>query len=352
VVILNKNNSKGLKEALESLSKQKKCSICKCFDILVMDGGSTDPSMIVVDEFKKRYPCIEFRTQLIKGGVGPARIEAIDYAKKHGYKYIVWGDSENIYKQDYISSMLRCMNSNCDIVSGTSVVRHASLWTLMFFWYHAYHLLFGFTKTRHAPGNNKVVSIRVYNKVIYPPSRRSDDFYLSMLAHKRKFRFCNSESAIVKVAMPKNFRGIISWEKARIKGLVEGAYFTGLIIPPDFFPWFLFALSPLILVIGLLGLSGVFNFIHSGVPHILTSFYLGVIVYLAIRLQLLSKRVYEKPRALQGILSVLGMYLHSIFTTYYVVKFLISLSKEVEDLRRILRGTIKAFNISEALMKF
>ncbi|RLG76352.1 MAG: hypothetical protein DRO12_04430, partial [Thermoprotei archaeon] len=106
VVILNKNNAQGLRRALGSLVKQT-VPICRVFDVLVLDGGSEDESEEVVLEFAKTFKCIEFRVQKVKGGTGPARIEACNYAYERGYDVIIWGDSENVYDANYVAELVR-----------------------------------------------------------------------------------------------------------------------------------------------------------------------------------------------------------------------------------------------------
>jgi glycosyltransferase involved in cell wall biosynthesis len=106
VVLANKDDAEGLRRALDTLVRQKGCEVCKCFDILVIDGGSRDASDEVVESYSRKYGCINFKVQDVKGGVGPARIEAIRYALDRGYKYVVWGDSGNEYSEEYMKELV------------------------------------------------------------------------------------------------------------------------------------------------------------------------------------------------------------------------------------------------------
>lgn len=351
LVLLNKDNCDGLRRALETLEKQEGCTICDCFDVLIMDGHSTDESEKVADEFRKRHPCIRFIKQRIMGGVGPARAEVIRYAMDHGYDYILWGDSENIYRSDYVTSILSCLNRRCDVVSGFSLVRHSSIWSRLFYWYHAYHLLFKYVRERHAPGNNKLVATRVYREVMYPPSSRSDDFYFSVLALKKGLKFCYCPGAVVEVSMPKTFEEVRSWQRSRVKGLVEGAYMIGKKVPPDLAPWAVFAFSPVIPIVSLYEalltqdpmLKAIFSIVLSG--------YLLVIGYLGVKLELLARKAYEAPKPLQGLLGILGMYLHSLFTTFYGLKFMLAIRKRAKQLRQKAKEVLSNFEFDESLVK-
>ncbi len=351
LVLMNKDNAAGLRRCLESLAKQSgECRICECFDVLVMDGYSKDNSREVVEEFRRRYPCVEFRYQTVKGGVGPARVEVVRYAMNKGYSYIVWGDSENIYHPLYMTSMRKCMDEDHEVLSGFTKVKHSSLWSRAFFWYHAYHILFSFLRDKHAPGNNKLTKTEVFTKVIYPPSSRSDDFFFTILALKRGIRFKHCPSAQVYVTMPSTFDEVKAWQRARVKGLIEGALMVGLPMPPDLLPWSLFALMP-VAIIALIVIA-----LLAPPPHCYVGLGLlaGIIAgfgVMAFILERLAKKVYEAPKPLQGLLALWGMYLHAVFTLYYAVKYLLNFGKIKDRLVGKLEGVLRRFGFSPKLAR-
>jgi glycosyltransferase involved in cell wall biosynthesis len=327
---MNKNNAEGLRKALETLAKQVECRICECFDILIIDGHSEDDSSEVARKFSEIYPCVTFKMQEIQGGVGPARLEAVKYAIDKGYKYIIWGDSENEYTYAYVANIKRYLDGDCDIVSGKSVIKDRSIWSRMFFWYHTYHLLFSYVAKRHAPGNNKGVKVDLYQKYVYPPTSRSDDFYFSYITEKEGLRYCVNDDAVIKVSMPNLWREVLGWQRARVKGLVEGALILGRRLPPDFLPWFGYLIAPFIalafLMIGLEVLRGgllenvfIANALGFSLVSLFILYALGIAGLLT-KLVLLSRKLYGKYRFSLGILGLIGMYLHAVFTTYYSIK--------------------------------
>jgi len=334
VVLLNKDNAEGLGKALESLVNQSGVSVCVDFDILVVDGWSEDGSELVAERFREEFKCVNFVKQRFRGGVGQARVEAVRYAIDSGYDLIIWGDSENVYSRNYVSSFLKCFNDRgaCDVCSGSTYVRD-SFWGMLFYWYHAYHHLFKFVSRRHAPGNNKAVKTSLYERFVYPAIPRSDDFFFS-LSIQGNAEFCHCEGASLITTVPKSFKEVVAWQRNRVRGLVEGSLLTGRKLPPDFIPWFLLALSPTIIMLTYLTVasSGFTSLISIPAETVFLAYLIGL-TYLAVRLELLAKERYLGYRPLQGLLGLLGMYLHSIFTTYYTLKFLRLLKHRVAEIR-------------------
>lgn len=334
VVLLNKDNAVGLEKALESLIRQSSAGICVDFDVLIVDGWSADNSEQVAEEFRKEFKCINFIKQRFRGGVGQARIEAVRYAIDSGYDLIIWGDSENEYSESYVSGFLKCFNNeeSCDVCSGSTYVRD-SFWGMLFYWYHTYHHLFKFVSRRHAPGNNKAVKTSLYEKHVYPAIPRSDDFFFS-LSLQGNANFCYCEEASLVTTVPKSLRGVIDWQRNRVRGLVEGSLLTGRKLPPDFIPWFLLMLSPLLILTAyFVVVSAGLTSLTSVPAEVIFLLHLVGLTYLTVKLELLARERYLRYRPLQGLLGLAGMYLHSIFTTYYALKFTIKLKHSVNEIR-------------------
>ncbi|HWQ16392.1 MAG TPA: glycosyltransferase family 2 protein [Sulfolobales archaeon] len=343
--MLNKDNAEGLRKALESLKTQS-CPPCKCFDIYIVDGGSSDRSFIVANEMGSKIPCIYWLDQSVKGGTGPARIEILELLRKKGYEYIIWGDSENVYSKEYVERILAMLNRGCDIASGRSVVIKQSIWSEAFYWYHAFHNLFPrIVGSRHAPGNNMGAKIGVYDLASYPPSKRSDDYIFTFSLIKNSSRnskinrvkYCIDEDAVVRVSMAESLRGVISWQRSRVMGLVMGSLYIGLKIPPDLLSWS----TPLVVFLTLLILSVILlNPVLLAVPIV-------GIISLSVFLHIKSRRYLDKGSRITGLVATLGMILHAFFTTIYALEDLIKIyvSGGVEEtLANMREAEIKAKN--------
>ncbi|MCD6428290.1 MAG: glycosyltransferase family 2 protein [Desulfurococcales archaeon] len=345
LVIMNKDNAEGLRRCLESLGKQKVCELCNCFDVLILDGGSGDESADVAYEFAEKYPCVKFKVQEVRGGVGPARVEAVRYAIDNGYEVVIWGDSENEYSDTYVANLISAVSESCDVASGRSIVRDESVWSRLFFWYHNFHVIFKSVRASHAPGNNEATRIDVFKSVIYPPISRADDFYFSLLALTRGTRFCYSDDAVIKVSMPKTFKEVMAWQKARVRGVVEGAIATGLKVPIDFPLWFLFAVSPGIAAL-LIYLILIFSYPLVVVPAALLAFYIAALAKTALSVGLSSVKCVENPSLASGLSALAGMYLHAVFTLVYGVKYLIKLGARGDEVLAKVEKVLERFNFS------
>ncbi len=321
-MILNKDNAEGLRRTLASLIRQD-CGICKCFDIYVVDGSSKDHSIEVFKEIARSYRCVYWITQKIKGGTGPARIEIIELLKKRKYRFVIWGDSENRYDEHYVSEMIESAYSGCDVVSGKSIVENdESLYGDMFYWYHSMHnILKGLIGSRHAPGNNALFDISIYDSYMYPPISRSDDYFLTINIMRggglegRKIRFCVNEKAIAYISVSNGFKNVIGWQRNRVKGIVEGAiyYRLKLLSLPDTVFWIVLPLLLLLLTVG----GFIFDF---RLLYIALAIFLAIVVFLGPA----SRSYVTKPKIYTPLLGAVGFILHGFFTIAYILKWYIA----------------------------
>lgn len=274
---------------------------------------------MVANEISGKIPCIYWFEQRVKGGTGPARIEILEILRRKGYRYIIWGDSENIYSERYVEKILSMLESGCDVASGRSVVARRSIWSEAFYWYHSFHSLFPrIVGSRHAPGNNMGIKIWVYDVASYPPSKRSDDniFTLSLIikrSRSRGVRYCIDEDAVVYVGIPRSFKEVIAWQRSRVSGLVRGSLYIGLKIPPDLMIWG----APLALITALLALS-IAQLNPAPLAVLLAS-----LSILSLFLHVKSYRYLDKGSSITGVVAALGMILHAIFTTIYSLEELV-----------------------------
>lgn len=105
------NVGEYLQKCLDSIYSQLK----DCYEIILVNDGSTDNSVNICNEYKKRYP----RTILINkenGGLSDARNAGIDVATG---KYIYFIDSDDWISPNSIISLLNFAEDNqCEIVQG------------------------------------------------------------------------------------------------------------------------------------------------------------------------------------------------------------------------------------------
>ena len=316
VVILNKNNAEGLRRCLESLARQT-LRICKDFEVLIMDGGSTDNSKEVAKEFNSKYPCIYFVRQWSGKGTGPARNDALQVIKSKfpNCNLVVWGDSENIYESTYLEELKKRTNE-CLLVGGEPIVDGKSVIGKSLFWYHTFYAMAPFLSKYHIAGNNLMAKLKVYEVCgEYPPIFRADDLYWNEVCRNKGMVFCLEKRAKVYVGVPEGWRDIMRWERARVRGLIEGGKFLG-VVTRDVFRWVAFLTFYIVLAILTLINPTVF------LPSLIASIAVPSII-----LEIYGHRYVRKPFVGIGFTSFLMMLVHSALTTVLYIKYRLVKSK-------------------------
>ncbi|MCD6324116.1 MAG: hypothetical protein J7L55_03305 [Desulfurococcales archaeon] len=203
-------------------------------------------------------------------------------------------------------------------------------------------MLIPYLAKQHAPGNNKLVRTEVYERVMYPPTCRSDDFFFTLYARRAGLRFCHEPEAVIKVEMPSTFKDVLAWESFRVRGLVEGSLMTSSGIPPTLPAWVAYAVSPALLALSVAGILSQNVFV--GIPSaIFLGLYALALAYVGFRLRKVSANGYERPSPFQAVMGLVGMYIHAVLTTYYYVKYYLSLRGLREALRRRLEDVLSRF---------
>ncbi len=303
VVILNKDNGDKLEKCLESLVCQT-AKVCKDFDILILDGKSKDNSEEVGKKFEGKYRCIKFKVQDRLGGTGFARKEACIYALKKGYDVIIWGDSENEYEREYVEKILKKIREY-DVVGGVPIVK-GGFYAHAFAWYHALHLVFPNLYKKHIPGNNKAEKTEIFKEVMYPESKRAEDYGLSLLLMKRGIKLKQGiADAKVKVSVPETLSEVHNWQKARAIGAAEAAREVG-VMPIDSIGWIFMILAPFFLILDLKLLLVYFILIFA------------FSIFLFVR----SKKYIEKPRKLFFFAPIFGIFVHAAYTVLSICYYL------------------------------
>jgi len=299
VVILNKNNAKNLRNCLNSLTEQT-AKICKDFDLLILDGGSTDDSKAVAEEFIYEYGCIKFKIQDKLGGTGYARREACNYALENDYNIIIWGDSENVYAKDYIEKMIGSLGE-FDAVSGTPKVC-GGFFAHAFAWYHSIHLIFPGLYKFHLPGNNKGEKVSIFNEVVYPESKRAEDYGFSvhLLKKGKKLRTSVVDSNVY-ISVPEKLKEIGKWQMSRAKGVAEAAKIVGF-KPIDSLAWSLIFFSLIV------------SLIISPINHIPLLLYSAFILIFSTFLFVRSLGYVKSPKKRYFLAPLIGVLIHSLYS--------------------------------------
>lgn len=295
VIILNKDNAEGLEKCLKSLSEQS----YKNFDILVLDGNSKDNSRDIAKKYRAR-----FKIQEKLGGTGFARMEGCKIALKEGYDVVIWGDSENVYDERYVEEIVKALE-RYDVVGGIPIlegnfVDHA------FAWYHAIHIILPNLHKRHVPGNNKAERTWIYNRIMYPPSMRAEDYGFSLLMLKNNLKIrCGLADARVFVSLPKNLREILSWQRARAKGVAQALRYV------DFKPYDVLAWSILVLL---------FPTVILNLPSL--AFYLTILMIISIAIHIKSKRFIKYFKWYYFIAPLIGLLIHSLYSIIAMIYYM------------------------------
>lgn len=114
VLICNYNYSKYIREALDSVLAQTYENI----EIVVIDDGSSDDSVRVVEQYIKDHPDVDITMKAKKKNEGLcyARNDALATAKG---EYLLFLDSDDAMPRDYISSLYGvAKQTNADVVYG------------------------------------------------------------------------------------------------------------------------------------------------------------------------------------------------------------------------------------------
>lgn len=105
VIVPVYNTSKFVKHCLISLIKQ---DFDRGYEIIVINDGSTDNSLEIVEEIAAQHGNIRVYSQK-NGGLSAARNTGLDYARG---KYVMFTDSDDYVSRQYISMMYRTAESS------------------------------------------------------------------------------------------------------------------------------------------------------------------------------------------------------------------------------------------------
>lgn len=114
VLVCNYNYDKYIIECLNSVNKQDYTNI----ELIIVDDGSTDNSVSIINKFIKDNPDIniKLKLQLSNKGICFSRNSAIDMSTG---EYFVFLDSDDTLPEDYVTSFYQiAVNDSADVVYG------------------------------------------------------------------------------------------------------------------------------------------------------------------------------------------------------------------------------------------
>ena len=120
VIIPVFNVEKYLKTCLDSIFSQTCLETIDVIPVCINDG-STDSSLLILDEYKKKHPELVILNK-INGGLSSARNAGLDYIKDDQNSYFTFLDSDDFLKPDYIEKLVTIAEDrNADIVCTTHI---------------------------------------------------------------------------------------------------------------------------------------------------------------------------------------------------------------------------------------
>ncbi|MHA1833931.1 MAG: glycosyltransferase [Candidatus Baldrarchaeia archaeon] len=218
VGILNKDCDQQLRRCLDSLLNQS----FKDFEVVVVDGGSKDNSLEILQEYSKKDKRIHYFIQRSKG-TGMARNELVTYVREYfpDTQKIVWGDAENVYDHGYLQNIVA---ENVDIVGGMNIIDSREPLSQSLWWYY------NGWQGGAISGNNECIDIKIYRKHQYVDVIRGEDliFHQKLVAEGYKLNHCSQAICYIKTV--ESFGDLINWTKRKARGLFQWANREGMLL--------------------------------------------------------------------------------------------------------------------------
>ena len=114
IITVNYNNESGLKRTLESIKSQ----IFTDYELLVIDGASSDDSVAVINAYSKKITSMRFVSEK-DGGIYNAMNKGTDMAI--GDYLIFMNSGDRFYDDQSLEQSAKFLDGEVDIVSGIAV---------------------------------------------------------------------------------------------------------------------------------------------------------------------------------------------------------------------------------------
>ena len=108
IITVNYNDADGLERTIKSVISQT----FKDYEFIIIDGGSTDDSVAVINEYKHH---IDYWVSEPDGGIYPGMNKGLRKAKGDYVNFMNSGDS---YHSDTVLGKIFSLNSDADIITG------------------------------------------------------------------------------------------------------------------------------------------------------------------------------------------------------------------------------------------
>ncbi len=168
-------------------------------DILFCDDNSPDGTGKVIDELVAQDSCVHVIHRPSKMGLGTAHKEAFQFARNHGYDYLLTMDADFTHDPCYIPAMI-AQKESADIVIGSRYTSGGKMegWNkirLPFTYFWRSMIKYGLSMPYDCTGAFRLYSVSILNPALYR-TLKSQGFAFCM---ESLYRFKRSGAKIVEV---------------------------------------------------------------------------------------------------------------------------------------------------------
>ncbi len=182
VIFLSKNSKDTVEKSIKSLVKQKKKNI----EILVLDGGSTDSTVDILDKYKTEfdYYCSEYDD-------GP--VNAINKGLKIARgRYLIVMSSDDLVQDGYFDNLNNYTSYNSDVMSTPLLLTRNNV------------------PCKYYNGNNDLCFS--YKKILFAPLTNSriikKEIYERLGGYNENFKYCSDLDFLLRASSIKNLNSI------------------------------------------------------------------------------------------------------------------------------------------------
>lgn len=167
IIIPTLNEENYISGILNSLKDQTK----KDFEVIIVDNGSTDKTVKIIEKFKKKSPFLVKIVFCKKRGISYARNFGVKFAKG---EYLVFFDADGEIHKSWIVNAIKILKINPDIkvIGGPVIYKAPNLCKYILFNSYVFVIISGifilnktFNTGYHFCGNNMLVEKSLFKKL-------------------------------------------------------------------------------------------------------------------------------------------------------------------------------------------